>query len=70
MMFKMYLLNDEEAFFGFYPVVEREVKIGSKSVLIFTPPAGNGIQRSSFRSERLALLSNRYQPGVFTAGRW
>jgi hypothetical protein len=35
MMFKMYLLNDEEVFFGFYPVVEREVEIGSKSVPIF-----------------------------------
>ena len=36
MMFKMYLLNDEEVFFGFYPVVEREeVDIGSKSVPIF-----------------------------------
>ncbi|TCC11268.1 GntR family transcriptional regulator [Kribbella soli] len=35
MMFKMYLINDEELFFGFYPVVEREVKIGSKDVSIF-----------------------------------
>ena len=35
MTFKMYLLNDEEVFFGFYPVVEREVKIGSKAVPIF-----------------------------------
>lgn len=34
MMFKMYLLNDEEVFFGFYPVVEREVEIGGKSVPI------------------------------------
>ncbi|TDO62584.1 regulatory GntR family protein [Kribbella sp. VKM Ac-2571] len=35
MMFKMYLINDEELFFGFYPVVEREVKIGNKDVSIF-----------------------------------
>lgn len=35
MMFKMYLINDEEVFFGFYPVVEREVRIGSKDVPIF-----------------------------------
>lgn len=35
MMFEMYLLNDEEVFFGFYPVVEREVEIGGKSVPIF-----------------------------------
>ena len=25
MMFKLYLLNEEEVFFGFYPVVERDV---------------------------------------------
>lgn len=35
MMFKMYLLNEEEVFFGFYPVVEREVEIKGKSVEIF-----------------------------------
>ena len=35
MMFKMYLLNDEEVFFGFYPVVEREVKLGNRTVPIF-----------------------------------
>lgn len=35
MMFKMYLLNDEEVFFGFYPVAERDVKIGTKNVPIF-----------------------------------
>jgi DNA-binding transcriptional regulator YhcF (GntR family) len=33
--FKLYLLNNEEAFFGFYPVVEREVSIGGASVAIF-----------------------------------
>jgi DNA-binding transcriptional regulator YhcF (GntR family) len=35
MMFKLYLLNDEEVFFGFYPVVEREVAIDGKEVPIF-----------------------------------
>jgi DNA-binding transcriptional regulator YhcF (GntR family) len=35
MMFKMYLLNEEEVFFGFYPVVEREVEIKGKPVEIF-----------------------------------
>ncbi|MEV4266644.1 GntR family transcriptional regulator [Kribbella sp. NPDC049584] len=35
MMFKLYLLNEEEVFFGFYPVVEREVRIDGKSVPIF-----------------------------------
>ncbi|MDX2974241.1 GntR family transcriptional regulator [Kribbella solani] len=35
MMFKLYALNDEEIFFGFYPVVERDVEIDGNSVPIF-----------------------------------
>jgi DNA-binding transcriptional regulator YhcF (GntR family) len=35
MMFKLYALNEEEVFFGFYPVVEREVEIDGKQVSIF-----------------------------------
>jgi hypothetical protein len=34
-MFKMYLLNEDQVVFGFYPVVEHEVKIGGKNVAIF-----------------------------------
>lgn len=33
--FKLYLLNNEEVFFGFYPVVERTVTIGGNPVGIF-----------------------------------
>jgi DNA-binding transcriptional regulator YhcF (GntR family) len=33
--FKLYMLNNREAFFGFYPAVEREVTIGGKQVSIF-----------------------------------
>ncbi|GAA1562489.1 GntR family transcriptional regulator [Kribbella sancticallisti] len=35
MMFKLYALNDEEVFFGFYPVVERDVEIDGKPVPTF-----------------------------------
>ncbi|MEV6285528.1 winged helix-turn-helix domain-containing protein [Kribbella sp. NPDC051770] len=35
MMFKLYALNDEEIFFGFYPVVEREVEIDGSPVPTF-----------------------------------
>jgi DNA-binding transcriptional regulator YhcF (GntR family) len=35
MMFKLYALNDEEIFFGFYPVVERDVEIDGKPVPTF-----------------------------------
>jgi DNA-binding transcriptional regulator YhcF (GntR family) len=33
-LFKLYILNNEEVFFGFYPAVERTVTIGARSVPI------------------------------------
>ena len=35
MMFKLYALNEEEVFFGFYPVVERDVEIDGNQVPTF-----------------------------------
>ncbi|GAA1028730.1 hypothetical protein GCM10009557_14810 [Virgisporangium ochraceum] len=34
-LFKVYILNNEEAFFGFYPVVERSVTVKSKPTAIY-----------------------------------
>jgi hypothetical protein len=34
-LFKLYFLNNEEAFFGFYPVVERNVAIKGEPVAIY-----------------------------------
>jgi DNA-binding transcriptional regulator YhcF (GntR family) len=34
-LFKIYIINNEETFFGFYPVVQRPVTIKGKSVPIF-----------------------------------
>jgi DNA-binding transcriptional regulator YhcF (GntR family) len=34
-LFKLYILNNEEAFFGFYPVVKHAVRVGVESVEIF-----------------------------------
>ena len=34
-LFKLYFLNNEEAFFGFYPVVERNVIIKGEPVAIY-----------------------------------
>jgi DNA-binding transcriptional regulator YhcF (GntR family) len=34
-LFKLYLLNNEEAFFGFYPAIERTVTIGGNPVAIY-----------------------------------
>lgn len=36
-LFKLYLLNAADMFFGFYPVVEHVVKVGQKEVLIHDP---------------------------------
>lgn len=35
MMFKLYALNEEEVFFGFCPVVERDIEIDGKPVSTF-----------------------------------
>ncbi|MGL5857876.1 MAG: GntR family transcriptional regulator [Angustibacter sp.] len=36
-LFKVYLLNDRELFFGYYPVIEHTVTIGGKRVPIYDP---------------------------------
>jgi DNA-binding transcriptional regulator YhcF (GntR family) len=36
-LFKLYVLNNEDAFFGFYPVLEHAVKLGRESVVIYDP---------------------------------
>lgn len=36
-LFKLYIVNDTEAFFGFYPVVEHTVTIDGKPVEIYDP---------------------------------
>jgi DNA-binding transcriptional regulator YhcF (GntR family) len=42
-MFKLYLLNGEEAFFGFYPVSEHSVTIKGESVPTFDPMGKDAI---------------------------
>jgi DNA-binding transcriptional regulator YhcF (GntR family) len=36
-LFKLYILNNREAFFGFYPVLEHSVAVNGESVPIFDP---------------------------------
>lgn len=36
-LFKLYIINDEEVFFGFYPVLEHEVVIDGAPTAIFDP---------------------------------
>lgn len=36
-LFKLYLINDDEVFFGFYPVVQHLVKVNGEDLLIYDP---------------------------------
>jgi DNA-binding transcriptional regulator YhcF (GntR family) len=36
-LFKLYLINNQEAFFGFYPVIEHTIAIGGQPVSIYDP---------------------------------
>jgi hypothetical protein len=36
-LFKLYIINEEEVFFGFYPVLEHEVPIDGQPTAIFDP---------------------------------
>jgi DNA-binding transcriptional regulator YhcF (GntR family) len=42
-LFKLYILNGEEAFFGFYPVVEHTVTIKDQPVAIYDPMGKDAI---------------------------
>jgi hypothetical protein len=42
-LFKLYILNGEEVFFGYYPVVEHTVTIEGKEVGIFDPMGKDAI---------------------------
>jgi len=42
-LFKLYIINGEEVFFGFYPVVEHTVSIGGDSVNIYDPMGKDAI---------------------------
>jgi len=42
-LFKVYVVNDTDAFFGFYPIVEHEVRIGDNRQPIFDPMGKDAI---------------------------
>ncbi|GGM72621.1 GntR family transcriptional regulator [Longimycelium tulufanense] len=42
-LFKLYILNDEEVFFGFYPVLEHTVKVDGEPVAIYDPMGKDAI---------------------------
>lgn len=42
-LFKLYLVNDLDAFFGFYPVVRHEVRLAGKKTAIYDPMGKDAI---------------------------
>jgi len=42
-LFKVYVVNDTDAFFGYYPIVKHDVKIGDRRQAIFDPMGKDAI---------------------------
>jgi DNA-binding transcriptional regulator YhcF (GntR family) len=60
-LFKLYILNNEEAFFGFYPIVKHAVQIGGESVEIFDAMGKDAtLFHYSVGSEDDASMSRQY----------
>ncbi|MGQ0573897.1 MAG: GntR family transcriptional regulator [Pseudonocardia sp.] len=66
-LFKMYLLNGSEAFFGFYPVVRHNVAIAGAPVEIFDPMGKDATLFHFARSEDEQSIDSQY---VEQAQRW
>lgn len=66
-LFKMYLLNASEAFFGFYPVVRHNVAIAGSPVEIFDPMGKDATLFHYARSEDEQAVDSQY---VEQAQKW
>jgi DNA-binding transcriptional regulator YhcF (GntR family) len=67
LLFKMYLLNGSEAFFGFYPVVRHNVAIAGAPVEIFDPMGKDATLFHFARSEDEQAIDSQY---VEQAQKW
>lgn len=59
-LFKLYILNNEEAFFGFYPVVEHEVKVGGTPTGIFDAMGKDAILFHHDANDESTSLGGQY----------
>ncbi|WP_033290992.1 GntR family transcriptional regulator [Amycolatopsis jejuensis] len=59
-LFKLYILNESEAFFGFYPVVEHSVAIGGKPVDIFDPMGKDAVLFHYSTTDDETSISSQY----------
>lgn len=66
-LFKLYLLNSEEAFFGFYPVVEHPVSLEGEATPIFDPMGKDATLFHFATTEDESAIDSQY---VAEAQRW
>lgn len=66
-LFKLFIINGDEAFFGFYPVVEHKVRIDGESTAILDPMGKDAILFRFATSEDDASTGSQY---VSEAQRW
>ncbi|WP_328332995.1 hypothetical protein OHA70_15415 [Kribbella sp. NBC_00382] len=66
-MFKPYTLNEEEVFFGFFPVVERDVEVSSKPVSTFDAVGKDTVLSHHSTSDDDRATGSQY---VAQARRW
>ncbi|WIV60009.1 GntR family transcriptional regulator [Amycolatopsis nalaikhensis] len=66
-LFKLFLLNQTEAFFGFYPVLQHSVAIAGQPVEIFDPMGKDAILFHYAKSEDADSVDTQY---VEQAQRW
>jgi DNA-binding transcriptional regulator YhcF (GntR family) len=59
-LFKLFLLNSNEAFFGFYPVVRHNVAVGSEPVEIFDPMGKDATLFHFARSDDAGAVASQY----------
>lgn len=59
-LFKLYLLNDEDLFFGFYPVIEHKVTIAGEQVPIYDPMGKDAILFHHVADEDETTTASQY----------
>lgn len=59
-LFKLFLLNRSEAFFGFYPVLKHSVAVGGDPVEIFDPMGKDAVLFHYARSEDDSAIDSQY----------
>ena len=71
-LFKLYILNKEEAFFGFYPVVRHSVPINGEQREIFDPMGKNSILFQHSLSEDMDSKDSQFveQAQTWFDGMW